>query len=613
MYEYDERPDLRGSSGASLSDAVIEEALGEARRRPPLAAALVQDFTRRLRRELPGWTPEDERGLAEWVKERAAIPYDEWEIMLRALGESLRREAEAGLGGRIKELRAAGGRVSCVVHRENAQIWETRPLSLLARWLRYEGPVSGARVAEVFGAGPGEVRAALQALAAEGEIVLDVAPEREEAALVCDRQNLEILLRLSRGKRRPQIKPLPVMRLAPYLARRQNILKTARASGKPWQSLACYTEAARLWETEIFPARAAGQDPYRPETLDAELEAGSLVWFGAGKGRCGFCAPEDLDLVLPGRGESPFFGESSSPLDFWQIKASCGLDMEACLRAVWKEAWAGRISSTNWQPVRKLLAGETQSARGRPESGGGTLPGEDGAGGVSRRRIPRAMRERWKQGAPLAGRWFSLAADEAFYDPLEEEELERDRVRLLVRRWGVLCRPLLEREAPELSWGRLLPAMRRLELSGELVAGRFFEGIESLQFASPAIAGELEEAAEETGVFWLSACDPASLSGLDARGLDARLPSRLPANRLCFRGADLLAVSRRGGKTLELYLDPQDAALAHALGGVAARRGGERRRIVVETINGQSATASPYAEALKQLGFMAEWKRLVLW
>jgi ATP-dependent Lhr-like helicase len=620
MYEYDERPDLRGAAGASLSDAVIEEALGEARKRPPLAAALVADFTRRLRRELPGWTPEDETGLAEWVRERAAIPRDEWECLLQALGEGLRArlEAAAGLDGRIKELRAAGARLCCLVHRENAEIWETRPLSLLAQWLRYEGPVSEERIAEVFGGSPAGIRAALQGLADEGEIVLHVAlaqeADAEEGRAVCDRQNLEILLRLSRKKRRPQIKPLPATHLVPYLARRQNILSAPGVRGRPWQSLACYAEAAGLWETEIFPARAAAEDPYRPEALDAELEAGSLVWFGAGRGRCGFCAPEDLDLVLPRRGGGPFFGESSSPLDFWQIKDACGLDMDSCIRAVWKDAWAGRISSTDWQPVRKLLAAKSPPAPERRESGRGEIPSrESGVPGVSRRRIPRALRERWKQGAPLAGRWFSLAADEAFYDPLEQEELERDRVRLLVRRWGVLCRPLLEREAPELSWGKLLPAIRRLELAGELVAGRFFEGIASLQFASPAIAGELEEAASETGVYWLSARDPASPSGLDVQGLDARLPPRLPANRLCFRGADLLAVSRRGGKSLSLYLPPQDADLGRVLEGFAARPSGERRRITVETINGQSAAASPYAEALKSMGFMAEWKRLVLW
>ncbi|MCL1818320.1 MAG: hypothetical protein FWG35_05260, partial [Spirochaetaceae bacterium] len=603
IYEHDERPDLRRNSGTSLSDAVLEEALGSARKRPPLEPAVVADFTSRLRREKPGWAPEDELALAEWVRERVAIPRDEWEILLNAVDEKLRAawNADPSLKGRVKEIlrRAAG--IPSFVHRENAALWEKDPRPLLAAWLRREGPVSEERIAEVFGLDAGEARAALEALAEEGEVVCGVAlrtREGETVPFVCDRENLGFLLRLSRKKSRPAIRPLPLMRLPCCLARRQNILQP---EGPPWKSLACYTAPARLWETEIFPARC---DAYRPQDLDAELDAGRLVWFGAGREKCGFCAPEDLDLVLPRRAGKSLFGELAEAKDFWQLKDASGLDMNSCVAAVWKEAWAGQISSTSWEPVRA-------AARGLAEN----FSVEEALPAGTRRRIPRALRERWKKGAPLAGRWFSLAADEGFYDPLDEEELDRDRVRLLVARWGVLCRPLLEREAPELSWGRLLPAIRRLELSGELVAGRFFEGIPSLQFASPSIAEELEACAAENSVFWLNACDPASPAGLRAEGLDARLPPRAAANRICLRGEELLAVSRRGGKDLRLCLPPEDAALGEILAGFAACGASVRpaRKTVVETINGQSAATSPYAPALTALGFRAEWKKLILW
>jgi ATP-dependent Lhr-like helicase len=237
--------------------------------------------------------------------------------------------------------------------------------------------------------------------------------------------------------------------------------------------------------------------------------------------------------------------------------------------------------------------------------------------GIPRRRIPRALRERWKKGEPLCGRWFSLAPDtteEIFYDALEEEELERARVRLLVRRWGVLCRPLLEREGTSLSWGRLLPAIRRLELAGELVAGRFFEGIPSLQFAAPDIAAELEACDSGNPVYWMNACDPASPAGLSISAPDPRLPQRIPANRLCFIGARLAAAACRSGKELNLFLPPEDPALPEVLDGFAlSPRGGASRRIIVENINGTAAAHSPYADVLKSTGFLAERKRLILW
>jgi ATP-dependent Lhr-like helicase len=236
----------------------------------------------------------------------------------------------------------------------------------------------------------------------------------------------------------------------------------------------------------------------------------------------------------------------------------------------------------------------------------------------------------------VPGRWFSLvsgdpltAIGEDAEDALDAEELDRRRVRLLLQRWGVLARPLLEREEPAFSWGRLLPAMRRLELAGELTAGRFFSGIDSLQFASPDIGRELEAAEAETGIYWMNAADPASPAGLGIGGLDAgsgAYPPRLTTSRLCFRGSALIAVSTRNGRDLRLFIPPEDSDLPEALGflGVqdsrgaqssraVSRPGGGRKKVLIETINGTSAAQSPYADTLKALGFLPDRSYLVLW
>jgi ATP-dependent Lhr-like helicase len=199
---------------------------------------------------------------------------------------------------------------------------------------------------------------------------------------------------------------------------------------------------------------------------------------------------------------------------------------------------------------------------------------------------------------------------------LEEEELNRDRVRLLLSRWGLLCRPLLEREEGPLSWSRLLPAIRRMELAGEIAAGRFFAGINSLQFAPPAAARELEAAESARGIYWMNAADPASPCGLAAEGLDPRLPSRLASSRICCRGGDLAAVSRRQGRELHVFVPPEDPGLGEILSFVKIPRLRAIRpetRIVLETVNGQTAAASPYAPALKALGFLSDRGKLTLW
>jgi ATP-dependent Lhr-like helicase len=651
MYEYDDRPDLRGPR-APLSDRVVEEALGEARLRPRLGAALVADFTARLRREIPGWAPEDGLALTEWIRERIAIPVDEWErlaaVLPPALGERLREDP--GLGNRLRTLQRPGAVLASVVHHEREEAWEKEALGLLGPWLRYEGPLSLRRVMDIFGVGRGEAEDAIHALAEAEELVRDVSvedaghagagvPGGEAAAgdgLICDRENLAMLLRLSRKKMRPAVRERPAVILAPFLALRQGTAARRPDQGPPWKVLGCFAAPVRLWETEIFCARDAACDS---EALDREIREGRLCWYGAGKERAGFCRPEDLELLGmdPGRGnglpgETPCLmgGKTGDrffdrPRDFWEIKEAAGMDSHSCAEALWHDAWEGFLSSDSWEPLRRgiergFVPAEMEELAGtyrRDRAAGGRIPPSSPFGRMPR--IPAALRRRWQSGAPVAGNWFSLlsgeeAAVEA--DPLYEEECNRDRVRLLAARWGVLCRPLLEREAPAFSWSRLLPTMRRMELAGELVAGRFFAGINSLQFAPPRIPGDLEEAEVLKDIFWMNAADPASPAGLGIGGLDSRLPPRSASCRLCFRGSELVAVSSGGFRHLWIHAgseDPDLPAILSFLTMPRLRKVRPEKKVCIETVNGKSVNSGGYIEAFKALGFIVDRGKLILW
>ncbi|MDR2029560.1 MAG: DEAD/DEAH box helicase [Treponema sp.] len=621
LYEYDERRELR-KGGPSLSGLVIEEALENARSRPPLPPRISADFCARLRREFPGWAPEDELGLTEWVKERLAIPQDEWEELLRVLPEALRERCreDPTLGGKISLIRREGAAFPAVVHREWARSWKQDAPALLGPWLRYEGPLPLSRIGAVFGLSPAETEGAAAALAEEGWLVREVTLG-EEPGYVCDRENLDFLFRLSRKQARREVKERPAALLIPFLARRQGIRSRGSPCGTvPWDALWGYPAPAGLWERDILPVR---EPAYSGETLDGKIRAGELLWYGTGKERAAFCPPEDMDLAggeqlgqgppFEGRGDPAFF---DSPKDFWEIKEALGLDSRSCAEALWQEAWKGRLSADSWEPVRQGLAR-------------GFIPREKDPPPIRPlgrpKRLPRALRDRWLTGPPVPGRWFSLEPDYGEgpprgkwgdFDPLEREELERDRARLLLKRWGILCRPLLERELPHLSWARLLPAIRRLELAGEVMAGRFFEGINSLQFASPEISGELEEAEGETSIYWMNAADPASPAGLSLEGLDPRLPPRQQNTRICFRGSELLVIASRGGKHIDLFISPEDPCLEDALAFLTfpgTRAVHPERKITIETINRRSAASGEYAAALKSLGFLPDRGKLILW
>jgi ATP-dependent Lhr-like helicase len=677
MYEYDERKDLLGipagsrtgghpAPDGSLAGRAIAHALADPSLMPVIKAESAASFGARLRREIPGWAPEEARELARWVLDRVAIPAGEWELLRSALPEELNRQLEAdpSLGGRLEERTLEGASLAVTVHAETAAALakaEDSVLSRLGEWLRYEGPVSAEQVAAVFGGGAAAAEDALDALAEAGEAVGGIIVEGNPAPLYCDAENCDLLLRLVRKHARPLLAERPSALLVPFVALRQGLLRRespgrdAAAAFEALAALAAYPLPVKLWETEILPARTPGA--CSGKELDALLEAGSLLWFGAGKEKTAFCTPEELELADPGRsGKEGGDPETSGALtrfcavykNFWEIRdhlAERGLippdGTALCAGLLWDAAWRGELSSDSWEAIRR---GISRGFAPREETrGSGSPPGFSGIPGIlpryvpdRERRIPRALRERWREGAPVPGRWYALAGEtdpgEDMPDSLLEEELNQDRVRLLLRRWGILCRPLLETEGC-FSWSQLLPAMRRMELAGELVTGRFFAGIHSLQFASPSIAEELK-AAEEAAVvpsaaasnaavvsgavpvYWMNAADPASPAGWNIDGLDGRLPPRTTASRLCFRGADLAAVSSRNGRDLELFIPPGDPDLDKALTFLTlprTRACHPVQKITLERINGSSAAESPYAAALAAAGFIPDRGRLILW
>jgi len=687
MYEYDERKDLLGGTGAgsvagtgnrSLADRAIADALDDPSLRPRIKAAVVDSFNARQRREIPGYAPEDILSLAQWVKDRIVIPHDQWQILAGALPPELQEQlaADPSLGGRLRTLTLSGASLPVVIHAENAASTTGGLLPQLGEWLRYEGPVLPVTVAEIFGCTATDAEDALDALVETGEVIKEINVEGIGENFYCDTENYELLLRLTRKKARPQIKERPASFLVPFIAFRQGLIQTTGSNSLPdtlsavssllEKTLSCYPAPVRLWETEIFPAR----DPrYKPDKLDAALKEGRLVWFGAGRERAAFASPEELELAdlftnaheTDKSDKANISREELFPLlcelcadyrNFWEIKdyletrTKSSLSSATLSAALWEASWQGLLSSDTWEGIRRGV--EQGFAPGKNSGAGiaaekdpatmsgsklpGLIPAYRPAGTGRERHLPHALKDRWREGAPVPGRIFSLdteifaetsaenSAELYGVSALEQDEINRDKVRLLLRRWGILCRPLLETENL-FSWAELLPAMRRMELAGELVTGRFFDGIPSLQFAVPTIAEELETteaaiAGTAAPVYWMNAADPASPAGWNIAGLDPRLPARSAASRLCFRGKDLAAVSSKSGKDLEIIVDENDPDLRKILAFVVlprTRACHPVKKIALETINGKPAAEAFCAPLLADMGFISDRGKMFLW
>ncbi len=631
MYE-DDVPGAR--RGASVrGDLLREVALGGDR--PRIDRALSEELRRKLHRLLPGYPPQSASELLEWVKERLFLPQAEWRELLAAID----RDRPASSAGMLAELAAAGKLATLALgvggndgndrNDRNDGIVASEDLPRLARrsdgsaalakllleWLRFYPPIALAEVVALWGGPAAGAPAALAELEAAERVVigelltptLESGPDsgRQVASVAV----VETLLRWRRAAARPAFEPLAITELPLFLATWQGL--TARSSGgeglqAALERLFGWPAPAGLWESDLLPARL---EPYFPAWLDSLFEESELVWFGAGRERLALAFRPDLDLFLApaetsGEGELEplqrqvleLLQRTPRGAEAGELADQTGLPLAATTAALWALAWRGEVTCSAPRVLRQGIRNGFKVEEVPHAS-------EPGAGGGGARSGRRGLFRRWQGSQPLAGRWRALIpeidpdGERAATDPMVEDERHRERARLLLDRYGVVFRELLAAELPALAWGRVSRALRSLELSGEIVAGRFFDGAPGLQFALPSALRELREGLPAAALWWCSALDPASPCGLDLPAFRSVLPRRTVSTRLAWRGSRLCAVFARGGREIQFSLPPGDPALPALLEPLRAmltRAVDPERAVDVERINDEPAATSPY-------------------
>jgi len=114
-----------------------------------------------------------------------------------------------------------------------------------------------------------------------------------------------------------------------------------------------------------------------------------------------------------------------------------------------------------------------------------------------------------------------------------EAEIE-SACRILLRRYGVVFRDVLERETAIPRWRDLLGLLRRMEARGEVRGGRFVSGFSGEQFALPEALESLREA-RRSGMrleaITVAGVDPLNLLGIVIPG---ERVAAVPGNRVTF-------------------------------------------------------------------------------
>jgi ATP-dependent Lhr-like helicase len=155
-----------------------------------------------------------------------------------------------------------------------------------------------------------------------------------------------------------------------------------------------------------------------------------------------------------------------------------------------------------------------------------------------------------------AGRWSLLrpASDSDQHNYSHTEHIAR----VLLRRYGVVFRKVLERENGLPSWRELLYVYRRMEARGELRGGRFVQGFAGEQYALPEAVSKLRKIRNKPtqgDLVALSATDPLNLSGLITPGQRIAMQSN---HRLLYRDGVPIASSAGNEITLHASIEPND-------------------------------------------------------
>jgi ATP-dependent helicase Lhr and Lhr-like helicase len=548
----------------------------------------------------------EEEGLAG----RDGVPWGEW---LAALVTA----------GRARAVRVSGAGPVLWVAAE--RLGEVRPgevdvKELLRGRLGILGPVTAEALAAPLGIGAGESEAALAALEGEGVVLRGRFTPRADAAAPiewCDRRLLARIHRYTLNRLRAEIEPVSAADFMRFLFAWQRVEPGRRVGGLDGlagvlEQLDGFELPAGAWESDVLSARC---EEYDPALLDTLCLTGRVGWGRVSAEATRAAGPiRSTPIALFLREHAPL--RLAEPADappgaaseysrrvlavlrargasfFHELVAGSGLLATQVEQALGELAAAGLVTSDGFAGLRALI---TPSAKRKPLT-------------------PTARRHRTVPfGIESAGRWALLAAAAASLKAGEGERpsgqtdspsgrppspafsnsaaLEH-RARALLRRYGVMFRRLLEREAGAPPWRDLLPVYRRLEARGEIRGGRFVAGMAGEQFALPEAVGQLRavrRAPGAGGLVGLSAADPLNLTGIVTPG--ERVPALAPNRVLYEDGVPVLALVAGGLRPLAPGAEARSAGLMEAL---------VRKRITPAlrarlAVSGMPASAAPRA------------------
>jgi ATP-dependent Lhr-like helicase len=453
------------------------------------------------------------------------------------------------------------------------QSWERSNAirELLRGRMEVSGPMTVTDLESILGLPRSEIDAGLLGLESEGFVlrgkfhpraIVEATPSSQGVAIQggggaasteqewCDRRLLARIHRLTIDRLRAEIQPVSIQDFYRFLFAWQRVDVDRRVEGpEGLQSVLEQLDGCELplaaWESAVLSARVGDYDP---EWLDRLCFSGRVGWARLSSpqhANARAAAPlrtspialyqrenlEDWLCLAPARSTIELSSATQGlrealavggALFFTELVRRTGLLPSQVEEALSELAALGFVTSDSFDGLRALLVPSNK----RPTLGRNE--------GKRRRKTNLASIE-------FAGRWsllrremISQLSGNGAESSARNSALEKF-ARVLLRRYGVVFRRLLERESFSISWYELGRIYRRWEARGEIRGGYFVGGVSGEQFALPEAIGllrSIRKAPSNGKLLTLSAADPLNLQGILTPGPKI---AAFTANRILFR------------------------------------------------------------------------------
>lgn len=417
--------------------------------------------------------------------------------------------------------------------------------------MEFSGPVTAGGLAELLCLPRSEIDAAFIALEAEGFLLRGQFHPNAQELEWCERRLLARIHRRTINRLRAEIQPVSIQDYLRFLLDWQRLTPEQQAQGPEGlvaviEQLEAFEAPVAAWEPELLLARVADYDR---EWLDHAGFSGQLGW-----ARLTQPANHKARPFTPLRTSSVAFFHRDNISDWLQLAGASPLpDLSLETQKVLEVLQTGGAAFFA-DIVRKAGSFPSQVEQGLIELIGLGLVTADSFDGIRALLVPSDQRptfgrnedkrphKRHLASIELAGRWWLLGRTS---DKPSAAAIEKFAWTLL-RRYGVVFRRLLDREALPISWYELGKVYRSLEARGLIRGGHFVSGVSGEQFALPDGIGRLRSIrkTEPRGeLITVSAADPLNLLGTLVPG--PRLPA-IASNRLLFRDGLPIATLEAG-------------------------------------------------------------------